>query len=113
MNDVEEQMQALVHAIENSDVYTAYVEQKNKVMEHPEVRDRINEYRSRNYRLQHTEGIDLFYELEALENEYRDFLNEEMVQKYLDRELAVCRLMQKVSRELVAAIDLDLDEVTL
>ena len=46
-----------------------------------------------------------------LEREYEDFRKNPLVHEYLEAELRVCRMMQKISQELVSVIDLELDDI--
>lgn len=110
MESVEIKMADLLTAIKSSHVYLDYLQQKEYVENHSEIRCKINEYRSRNYALQNcSEQIDLFVELEKLEKEYGDLLKEEIVQKYLESESALCRMLQKVSLQMAGAVDIDLE----
>ena len=43
--------------------------------------------------------------------EHAQFRKDPLVNEYLNSELAVCRMLQKVAAGLTEALDLDLDEV--
>lgn len=94
--------------IQESDTYQEYRFQREKLKKQPELYDKVNEYRQKNFDLQNeTDGEDLFDRIEAFQREYAKFRENPLVEDFLRAELAFCRLMQDVNTLLTAEIDFE------
>ena len=98
----------LIAAIKETQEYKEYVIQKDKVSRFPELKAQIDNYRIRNYEMQHMSNDgDLFHKMEAFEQEYEKFMEDPLVSDFLEAELDFCRMMQEMNNKIVAAIDFD------
>lgn len=52
MDKIEESVEMLLQVIRGSEVYMDYKKQEEKIMSNPELLDRVNQFRAKNYRLQ-------------------------------------------------------------
>ena len=94
--------------IQETDTYKEYYNQREKVKKQPELYDKINEYRQRNFDLQNeSDSEDLFDRMEAFDQEYAKFRENPLVDDFLRAELAFCRMMQEVEILLAAEIDFE------
>lgn len=108
MNQVDICIEQLVWAVIGSEEYKQYQEIKEKIKQNPEKEQAINEFRRRNFILQkRNDNVDLFKEIEGLEEEFADLLEEPLVKAYLDAELSFCRLIQKINWKLMERIEFD------
>lgn len=108
MSQVDVCTEQLVWAVLESEEYKQYQEIKEKIKQNPEKEHAINEFRRRNFVLQkRRENVDLFKEIECLEQEFKDLLEEPLVKAYLDAELAFCRLIQKINWKLMERVEFD------
>ena len=89
MNEIKDCIDALLAAVQNSEEYQEFEKYRDLLKENPELMDRVNAFRGNNFRLQ----------------------NEALVNAFLDAELALCKLMQKICRTLTEGIDLDIPEL--
>ena len=106
MRNMEEAVQAFIHAIKSSEEYLDYTREKDKVKQFPELKAQIDEYRRRNYQMQ--SSCDTAFEaIEQFEREYADFRGIPMVEDFLAAELAFCRLMQEVSLKVTESLDFE------
>lgn len=103
---VQESLQGLVANILDSEIYREYQKQLTLVKERPGLKDKIDEFRTRNLALQTGEQTT-FEQLDCFEREYEDFREDPLVDQFLASELALCRLLQKVNRIMVEAIDFE------
>ena len=95
--------------IMTSDTYREYLYQREKIKKQPELYDKVNEFRKRNFDLQNeTDSEDMLERMEAFEREYEKFRENPLVDDFLRAELAFCRLMQEVDLLLAEAIDFEL-----
>ena len=108
MNKVDESLQCLIDSVLGSEEYMRYQDIKTKIKSEPEKEQAIHRFRKRNFLLQRNkDNIDLFSEIDKLEQEFAQFRREPLVEEYLSAEMAVCRMVQKINHELMAKIDLE------
>ena len=86
--------------------YKALVEQDPGLME------RVNAFRANNFRLQNEANREeLFRVTEQLNRESRELRSDLLVNAFLDAELALCKLMQRICKSLTEGIELDVPEL--
>lgn len=103
---MEQSLQAYIDKLLVSPEYLEYVAQKEKVMQYPELKAQLNEFRTRNYQMQTSRDM-VFEKIEAFEREYADFLENPLVIDFLEAELAFCRMIQRHYGKVMEAIDFD------
>ncbi len=105
---IEEAAKKFAAYIQESDTYKEYRRQREKLKKQPDLYEKVNEYRQRNFDLQNeTDSEDLFDRMEAFEREYAKFRENPLVEDFLRAELAFCRLMQDINVLLTAEIDFE------
>lgn len=108
MNRVDESIDFLVTAFKESPEYQKYQEMRTKIRLDPEKERQVNEFRKKTYLLQNSrEPIDLFTEIDHLEQESAPLRAQPDVNEYLEAELAVCRMVQHINYRLMQEIDFD------
>ncbi len=108
MDKIHEAVQALAEAVKESPLYTDYITQRENLEQYPELKAKVYNFRRLNFEIQNnTHENDLLEKIDQIEAEYGDFLEEPLVQKFLDAELAFCRLMQEISKNVTEAIDFE------
>lgn len=94
--------------IQESDTYKEYLHQREKIKTQPELYDKVNEYRQKNFDLQNeSDSEELFDRMEAFEQEYAKFRENPLVSDFLRAELAFVRMMQDVNVLLASEIDFE------
>ena len=94
--------------IQETDTYKEYYNQREKVKKQPELYDKVNEFRQKNFDLQNeSDSEDLFDRMEAFDQEYAKVREDPLVDDFLRAELAFCRMMQDVEILLAAEIDFE------
>ncbi len=108
-SEVKEAIKQFADKIMESDTYKEYLYQRERIKKQPELYDKVNEFRQRNFELQNeTDEEELFDRMEVFEKEYEKFRENPLVDDFLRAELAFCRLMQEVDLLLAEAIDFEL-----
>ena len=108
MNEVRKSIDDMIKAVLNCDAYKRYNDTKEKLKDHPEKEKRIHNLRKNNYLIQNnTEGLDVFAEVDRLEKEYADVYRDPLMSEFLSSEVAICRLIQQINKDLITAIDFD------
>lgn len=103
-DNLENAVNALITAVLESEEYLAYRAELDKVLQVPELKAQIDEFRKRNYELQSSADID-FDKLDRFEKEYEDFRSNPLVSDFLAAELAFCRRMQGIETRITAELD--------
>ena len=112
MDIIERNVQILISVIRQSSVYKEYKKQEEILSKQPELKERVNRFRAGNYRTQHeTQKEFLFDKMDELVKESEELRKIPEVNAYLDAELALCRLLQKTTRELTCGIGLDIPDL--
>lgn len=94
--------------IMTSNTYKEYLYQREKIKKQPELYEKVNEFRQRNFDLQNeADSEDIFDRMEAFEREYEKFRENPFVDSFLQAELAFCRMMQEVYVLLAEEIDFE------
>ena len=64
--------------------------------------------RRRNFELHKCRNVDLYTEMDRLENEFASLRAEPYVNEYLAAELSLCRMVQRINFRLMEEIEFDL-----
>jgi cell fate (sporulation/competence/biofilm development) regulator YlbF (YheA/YmcA/DUF963 family) len=108
-SDVMEKAKELSETIAASETYQRYALQRDTLRKQPDLYQKVNEFRQRNYELQNAEDNSeaLFEKMEAFEKEYEKFRENPLVDDFLRAELAFCRMMQSLSDVIMEDIDFE------
>ena len=111
MDEISMEIEKLLDAVHRSDEYQEYQKQAAQLEADPELKARAMRFRGDNFRLQnHSDKDELFHIAEQLNQESASLRQNLKVNAYLDAELALCRLMQRICRTLVDGIDIQIPD---
>ena len=82
-----------------------------KLEKDPDLKSRVDDYRIRNYRLQQSENVDLYDAVDSLERDSYALRKSEKANAYLEAELEVCKMVQKVQDCISEAIRIGVPEI--
>lgn len=112
MEEITKNIEELLTAIKRSEIYVEYKKQEAVLDQNPELKERVNQFRANNFQMQSEAGRDnLFHVVEKLSHESAELRKVPEVNAYLDAELALCKLMQIVCRDLTDGIDMHVPEL--
>ncbi len=111
MNRVEELTEELLNAIKESDIYRDYIREQAKLQLDPDLMERVDNYRTMNFRMQQDASRDHFTLSEQVSQELAELRKIPEVNAYLDSELAICRELQKVCRTLIGGVEIIVPEL--
>ena len=106
MDKVTECLDALIEEMRESRAYQNYLWMEEELEKDPDLKGRVDDYRIRNYRLQQSENVDLY---EAVDS-YALRKNEK-ANAYLEAELEVCKMVQKVQDRISEEIRIGVPEI--
>ena len=110
MHQVLSAAESLKKEILQSEEYRRYEEAVKRLKETPELYDRYNEFRRRNYDLQFSEGDgNLYDEIVNLTREYDSVLQDAAVNEFRLAERKLGKLMRSVYRTISDDLELDDD----
>lgn len=110
MLELQEQLDEFIVALKQSKVYLEYQEQLQRICAQPELKQRVDDYRRRNYEIQtRTQQQNMFDEMERFQRESEHLRDIPIVHDFLNAELALCRMIQKVTTTIVEAVSEDFD----
>ena len=106
--EIMKETDVLIHRIVSSEVYKEYRQSLEKVEQYPELKERLDSFRTRNYEVQTNmpEGAS-FEELDDLDREKRELTQNPLLKEFLAAELALCRMMQEVMNKLVESLEFE------
>ena len=98
----------LIAVVKDSPEYKDYIKMQELIHQDLEKERAVNEFRRRNFELHKCRNVDLYTEMDRLEQEFAPLREQEYVNEYLAAELAVCRLVQYINYRFMEEIDFDL-----
>lgn len=104
----EQALDDLIVSIRTTQEYQDYQTAKGEIKKRPDLKNRLDEFRRKNFEVQNSDEKDgLFEKMEALEQEYGEFWSNPFVEDFLDSELAFCRMVQEIYRKITDALEFE------
>ncbi len=98
----------LSQAIIRSEEYIAYRETLEELKKQPELYEQVNSLRRQNFMLQNgSDGRMSYEEYRTLSDTSKSFRANPLVNRFLDAEVMLGRLMQDINRNIISGIDFD------
>ena len=111
MDKIRQCTENLKSAVQECEAYQGFQKARKELDAHPELREKVMAFRKRNYEIQNLkEGADVYAEMARLEEEYHEIRKNQIISDYLQNELALCRIMQRINLSLVGILDLDIGD---
>lgn len=108
VNEIEKALDGLMGALKESDEYIRFQAIQDRVHKLPELELQINRFRRKNYLLQNSQGaVDLYEETDRMEQEYREFRKNPVVEEYLSAENALCRIVQQINWTIIEGLEFE------
>ncbi len=106
MDTINDKVEELVSAIQESTEYQNFQEAEREVRKVPGLAEKIREFCWKNYELQNSDADELYERLEEFSAQYKDFRRNPVVERYLEHELRMCRILQEIHARLAGSVDL-------
>lgn len=105
MLEIQADLDLFIDKLKKTKVYQEYEEQKNRIKENPELKQQVDEFRRKSYELQSRNySENLYDEMDRFQREYEEFREIPQVHDFLSAELALCRMIQKLTAEIAEAV---------
>lgn len=108
-DSVKNKAEELKYAILNSEEYKNFDMYRRKLLEYPELKERVNQFRAANVQMQIQKANSGNGDVQGFAAENQDLLNNSLVRDFLNSELILCKMIQKINKILIADVDLELD----
>lgn len=109
MDGINRNIHMLIQSVRKSSVYKEYRFQEEILNQNPELAERVRQFRADNFRLQNEEDrSNMFHLAEVLSRESEELRRIPQVNAYLDAELDLCRMLQRICRTLTEGIEMDI-----
>lgn len=109
MDGINRNIHMLIQSVRKSSVYKEYRFQEEILNRNPELAERVRQFRADNFRLQNEEDrSNMFHLAEVLSRESEELRRIPQVNAYLDAELDLCRMLQRICRTLTEGIEMDI-----
>ena len=109
MDGINRNIHMLIQSVRKSSVYKEYRFQEEILNQNPELAERVRQFRADNFRLQNEEDRrNMFHLAEVLSRESEELRRIPQVNAYLDAELDLCRMLQRICRTLTEGIEMDI-----
>jgi cell fate (sporulation/competence/biofilm development) regulator YmcA (YheA/YmcA/DUF963 family) len=92
---IAEKLFALTEAMKEDSDYIRYLQLEEELKRDQELKKKVDEFRLRNFYLQESD-VDLYDAVDDMDREFRELRKIPIVNAYLDAELSVCRMIQRV-----------------
>ena len=109
MYEIKAKARELSTSIVNSKEYRAYIENYNEIKKDEFLLVRIDGLRKRRFAIQYNENANKKHQMDELFNEFRDIYENEKAIRFLEAEMAFCRMLQKVNRAVLTDLEMNLD----
>lgn len=109
MRDIEVCMDALLGSIHKSNIYQKYLECEREISRDPQLKGQIDDLRSASYQMHQEE--DWFEASDRLDEEFAELCKRPEVNAYLEAELDLCKLIQKVAARICGSLDIRIPQM--
>ncbi|MDD3218894.1 MAG: YlbF family regulator [Lachnospiraceae bacterium] len=97
MNNVDRCVDELIQAIKESDIYKDYEYSEKQLSEDSELKRQTDEFRAFSFHFNNQDQGDMYEQSEEIQKRYAALRKNAKVNAYLESELALCKLLQRVS----------------
>lgn len=106
MNNIDSATDEFIAAILETDVYQSYAQELAKVKAQPGLKVQIDNFRRRNHEMQMSADMD-FNKLDRFEKEYENLRSNPLVADFLEAEVDLCRMIQRINTRIVSGINFE------
>lgn len=111
MDIVTERLNALTDAMRNTIDYQSYLKLEAELDKDKDLKKRVDEFRLRNFSLQKEENVDLFDAVDGIDREFVELRKNPVVEEYLEAELSVCKMVQRVLNAIHHEVKIDVPQM--
>ncbi len=111
MDIITERLHALTDAMRNTVDYQSYRKLEAELDKDKELKKRVDEFRLRSFSLQKKDDVDLFDAVDDIDREFGELRKNPVVEEYLEAELSVCRMIQKVFEAINHEVKVDVPQM--
>lgn len=108
MYNLDQQMNSLIDGYKNTDIYKTYQMCREELSQDAQLKQQVDEFRTKNFELQNQPNDGSLEErVQQFSDSYAWLTNQPLVRKFLDAELAFCRMIQETTDYILEQLDFD------
>ena len=112
MDELDQSIENLLEAIRRTEIYKEYRRQEDRLGQDPELKEQVYRFRASNFRLQNEASDQEIIEVvDRIYHHSRELRKNPKVNEYLDAELAMCKLMQRIAGRITEEIDIEVPDI--
>lgn len=112
MDRIQMCVDSLIEAVREGEVYQRYLNCEEMLKAQPELREKIDEFRAAVFHLHNDESSgDLYERIDQFEKEYQEFRKNPIVNEFLEAELDVCKMMQRINNRIQNGVHIQIPQV--
>ena len=89
--------------------YKTFDNYRRKLLENPELKARVDQFRAANVMIQMQKASAGNVDVQRFAAENEELLDNSLVRDFLNSELVLCKMLQKINKILVSEVELELD----
>ena len=109
MYEIKAKARELSGSIVRSKEYRNYIESYEEVKKDEFLMVRINGLRKKRFAAQYNENTNVKQQMDEIYNEFRDVYESDKARRFLDSEMTLCRMLQKINRAVMSDLEMNLD----
>ena len=110
MEEMRDAMQQFLIALKDTETYRNYERYKELLTMNPELKQKVDAYREKNFVFQQRcNGDVIFEEVDHLMKEMEELRRDPLVHEFMKDELAYCKMIQNIRDYFLNAISVDFD----
>ena len=110
MEEMQEAMQHFLAALRETETYKNYQRYKELLSKNPELKQKVDAYREKNFVFQQRcNGDVIFEEADNFIREMEELRKDPLVHEFMKDELAYCKMIQHIEEYFLNAISVDFD----
>ena len=109
MREVEACLEALLDSIHRSDIYQNYLSCEKNLELNPEQKKKVDDLRTAAFLLHQEE--DWFEKSDTLNEQFAELRKKPEVNAYLEAELAVCKMIQRITEQTCDNLEIRIPEI--
>ena len=110
MEEMKDAMQQFLIALKETETYRNYERYKELLTMNPELKQKVDSYREKNFVFQQQCNEDvIFEEVDYLMSEMEELRRDPLVHEFLKDELAYCKMIQNIKDYFLNAVSVDFD----
>ncbi len=105
-DSVKQTTEKIIDMVKETELYQTYSFYKERILKQPALHQKLEVFRREAHELSEAPESEIMDRTDAFREKYSDFLENPLVDDFLSAEIALVRAVQKITSDVVAALDI-------